>query len=654
MIVSGLMHWKNTAIRAVLKILSVPEMGALIPLIGFALLFNYIRSDFLAPDNIPHLIRANVSLGIVIVGSSILMIAGEIDLSVGSVATLCGAMAAWAMKDLGIAPHLAVIISLAIAMLAGLINGILTVKVGVPAFFTTLGMFFVARGLSLVITEGKVIFPLPASFNAWGSGESLGQFWSVWIFLGLVLVADILMRRTTWGAAIYATGGNRRAAQVAGIRTDLVKILCFVLCSTLAGIAGILATAHLESYQLEIGLGWELDAIASAVIGGCSLFGGIGTIAGAAIGVFVMQVLKSGIAMSAANANLQTVLIGMIMLAAVVVDVVRRRGKQYREPEAEQIAVVGGLRKWLRVPELGILGLLVTLTLVFGAFKPVFLEPSTFATLLRAGAYVAIISVGWTFLLVAGEIDLSVGATAAFSSVFCALLMTEYGWSILPSVLTALLVGTVIGLINGLVSVKVGVPAFITTIAMAFILQGLALLVSGGYPVYPLPEDFNSFGNANPAGVSWAFWIAAALVILGQIVLSRTIWGARVSATGGNKMAARVAGINTDRVKIVCFTLVGTLAALAGILAMARVNRGEATLGMGWNLDVIAGVALGGGSLSGGLGTVAGAFMGVLVMQVLRGGIVMTGLNYFWQSVAVGLVMLLAVTVDNLGKRRRG
>ncbi|MBN1317762.1 MAG: ABC transporter permease, partial [Anaerolineales bacterium] len=358
-------------------------------------------------------------------------------------------------------------------------------------------------------------------------------------------------------------------------------------------------------------------------------------------------------AMSAANANLQTVLIGMIMLAAVIVDVIRRRGKLYREQGAEQIAAIGGLRKWLRVPELGILSVLVGLTLIFGAFKPVFLEPATFATLLRAGAYMTIISVGWTFLLVAGEIDLSVGAAAGFSAAVCALLMSMYGWPILPSVLAGLLVGAVVGLTNGLVSVKIGVPAFITTLAMAFILQGFSLLVTKGYPVYPLPDAFNAFGSANPGGVSWAFWIAVALVILGSLTLRRTIWGARASATGGNKLAARVAGINTDRVKIVCFMLVGILSALAGILAMARANRGEVTLGANWNLDVIAGVALGGGSLSGGLGTVIGAFIGVVTMQILRAGVVMTGLNYFWQSVAVGVVMLLAVAVDSMGKRRR-
>ncbi|MBN1315174.1 MAG: ABC transporter permease, partial [Anaerolineales bacterium] len=267
-------------------------MGALIPLIGFALLFNSIRSDFLAADNIPFLLRTNASLGIIVVGFSVLMIAGEIDLSVGAVAGLCGAVAAWAMRDFGIAPHLAIIISLTVAALAGLINAMLTVKVGVPAFFATLGMLFVGRGLSLVITKGATIYPLPESFNALGSGASLGQFWSVWFFLGLVIVADIFMRKTTWGAAIYATGGNRPAAQVAGIATDRVKIISFVLCSVFAGIAGLLTTAHLQSYQIEAGQGWELDAIASAVIGGCSLFGGIGTVAGAAIGVLIMQVLR--------------------------------------------------------------------------------------------------------------------------------------------------------------------------------------------------------------------------------------------------------------------------------------------------------------------------------------------------------------------------
>jgi ribose transport system permease protein len=209
------------------------------------------------------------------------------------------------------------------------------------------------------------------------------------------------------------------------------------------------------------------------------------------------------------------------------------------------------------------------------------------------------------------------------------------------------------GLINGLMTVKVGLPAFIATLSMLFVARGVNYVITEGYPVYPLPPAVEELGAARPLGLSWAFVIFIALVIIGDFVLRRTILGSMVTATGGNKQAAQVAGINTDRVKISAFILTGTLAALSGILVMASIKTGEPQIGVAWELDVIASVIIGGTSLFGGVGTVLGTLLGAILMQVVRSGLVIVGVSAYWQNVAIGVLLVAAAAVDAVRRRTR-
>jgi ribose transport system permease protein len=313
----------------------------------------------------------------------------------------------------------------------------------------------------------------------------------------------------------------------------------------------------------------------------------------------------------------------------------------------------GVWRKLLSVPELGILIPLLAVTGIFAAINPVLLTTNNLTALLRALSFIGIIAVGQTFLMVSGELDLSVGSVAGLCAIVAAWLMKTAGWPVPVAIAATLLLGASIGLVNGLLAVRVGLPAFIVTLGMLYIARGANYLICAGYPIYPLPDSLKNFGAAEPLGISWSFLIFFCLVLLGDFLLRRTVFGRKIAATGGNREVAHIAGINTHAVKIACYMLTGALAAFGGILLMAQIAVGQPEVGQGWELDVIAGVVIGGVSLFGGVGTVAGTFLGLLLMQVIRTGLVLTNVNTHWQTVSVGAIMIAAVAFDLLRRRAK-
>jgi ribose transport system permease protein len=307
----------------------------------------------------------------------------------------------------------------------------------------------------------------------------------------------------------------------------------------------------------------------------------------------------------------------------------------------------------MAVQELGIGVSLLLLVGVFSLISPSLLTPNSMATILRALAFVGIVAVGQTLLMIAGELDLSVGSVAGLCAIVAAWLMTKQAWPLPLALLAGLLAGGGIGLVNGLLAVRARIPAFIVTLGMLYIARGLNYLLCAGYPIYPLPSPLVAMGKAAPLGVSWAFFAFLGIAVVGQFVLSKTVYGRAIYATGGNCEVARIAGIHTDGVKMSCYVLTSTLAALAGILLMAQLNVGQPEIGTGWELEVIASIVIGGVSLFGGVGNVTGTALGLLLMQLVRSGLVMSRVNTHWQTVAVGCIMIAAVGLDLLRRRAR-
>lgn len=307
---------------------------------------------------------------------------------------------------------------------------------------------------------------------------------------------------------------------------------------------------------------------------------------------------------------------------------------------------------FIAIGEVGVLAAMALLIVFFWLLEPAFLSERNIRAILNVVSFVGIIAIGQTILLVAGEFDLSVGSVAGLSAVVAAKLMTAAALPVTVAILGGIGVGAAIGLLNGVIVVRLGIPAFIQTLGMLFIGQGLIQVVTGGYPVYPLPETINEIGSADLAfGLGWSFAFFIVAAILADFVLRRTVLGRNIYATGGNQEVARLVGINTNAYKIGAFIVVGALSAIAGMFVMADLGSGGTSIGSGWELTVIAGVVVGGVSLFGGAGTVAGGVVGILMLKVVQSGLVVIGVNSNWQQIAVGVIMVMAVGLDIVRRR---
>jgi ribose transport system permease protein len=307
----------------------------------------------------------------------------------------------------------------------------------------------------------------------------------------------------------------------------------------------------------------------------------------------------------------------------------------------------GFFYRLLAVPELGVIVALISCAAIFQTFNSVFLSSAVMGSIVQAVTFVSIIAVGQAFLLISGVFDLSVGAVAGLVAVSSGKLMTSMGWPVWAALLGGLALGAALGAINGFMVTRAGVPAFIQTLGMMFVAQGLIQVVSKGYPVYPLPELMTTIGESSFFfGLGWNALIWVAVCIVGDFVIRKTSIGRNLYVIGGNPEVAKIVGINVQKYQMNCFILAGTLSALSGILVMATLSAGAPSIGGGWELTVIAGTVVGGVSLFGGVGTIAGAVMGVLLIQFVQSGLVTSGLSPNFQLIAVGSILVLAVFLD--------
>ncbi len=306
-------------------LLSRPEISALVMLLVVVTGFAVYAPQFISTGNTRVILFAVPELGILALGTGILMIAGEFDLSVGSVFALVPMVIVILMGKLGIDPALAICLGLLVAILVGYLNGWITLTFGIPSFVTTLGMLFIARSIATVLSGGFPP-PFPANTPTGLFVADLGLFRSsmLW-FLAFIVLLGVMLHRTNLGNWIYATGGQRQAADDMGIDTRRVKLFCFMLCSFLAGFAGMITTFRLRSALPSLGEGLELQAIAANVIGGTALTGGIGSVAGFVIGTFLIRVIDNGLVMARIDANWFRLAIGTLTILAVILNITLRR-----------------------------------------------------------------------------------------------------------------------------------------------------------------------------------------------------------------------------------------------------------------------------------------------------------------------------------------
>ena len=302
------------------KAARLPRASALLILIAVGAIFSFLSSNFLTASNLTNIALQTSLVGIVTIGMTLTMLMAGIDLSVGSVAAFVGALAAGFMSQNGWPIPLAILAGIGAGVVLGGVNGLLSVYGRLPPFVATLAMLGIARGLTLVYTEGKPIAGLDRAFTFWGTGK-LGPIpVPVAVWLVVLIIFHLILRYTRFGLHIYAIGGNEETARLAGVRINFTKMLVYGLSGLLAGLTGILLTARLFSAQPQMGTGLELDAIAAAVLGGVSLFGGVGNVVGACIGALIVGVLGNGLNLLGVSSYYQQVIKGVVLILAVVID----------------------------------------------------------------------------------------------------------------------------------------------------------------------------------------------------------------------------------------------------------------------------------------------------------------------------------------------
>lgn len=301
--------------------------------------------------------------------------------------------------------------------------------------------------------------------------------------------------------------------------------------------------------------------------------------------------------------------------------------------------------------QLGTLIGLFVVIFIFWLLSPYFFSTSNLVNILLQSSINAIIAVGMTFVIITAGIDLSVGSIVAFSAVILASAM-QSGIGVPIAILISLIVGTLCGLSNGLLISYGKLPAFIATLGMMSIARGTALLVTQGKPISGFAPEFRFLATGEIFSIPFPVILMIIIYIVAHIVLKKTLLGRYTYAIGGNEEASHLSGINTKIIKTTVYGISGLLSGFAGVILTARLNSAQPIAGIMYELDAIAAVVIGGTSLMGGEGKISGTLIGALIMGVLRNGLNLLGVSSFVQQIVIGAVIIIAVLVDMILKKR--
>ncbi|ACL33246.1 ABC transporter permease [Glaesserella parasuis] len=318
------------------------KMAALAGLILLVIFFSVTNDYFFTSNNIMTVGLQTSTIALIGIGATCVILTGGIDLSTGSVVALSGVAAAM-IVNAGVPVPLGMVLGILVGGICGLVNGILVTQMKLPPFIATLGMMMVARGLALYVTNAAPVSGMPESFAALGNGALFkiveegpnglpkvvfaGIPYPVIIMIFITVLFTFALTKLKVGRYIYAIGSNEEAARLSGIKTNVVKIYAYVASGLLSGLTGVILASRLVTAQPNGGVAYELDAIASAVVGGTSLMGGVGTIPGTLIGSFIIGVLRNGLNMNGVSSFVQMIVIGLVIIVAVSLDQLRQSKK---------------------------------------------------------------------------------------------------------------------------------------------------------------------------------------------------------------------------------------------------------------------------------------------------------------------------------------
>jgi len=291
-----------------------------------------------------------------------------------------------------------------------------------------------------------------------------------------------------------------------------------------------------------------------------------------------------------------------------------------------------------------LIGLLI-IVITFSFLSPVFFTSQNILNILQQSSINAAIAVGMTLVIISGGIDLSVGPTAALSAVLGATLMVA-GVPVILAIPATLGVGALCGLFSGSLVAYAGLQPFIVTLGGLSLFRAIALIFTGGNPIFGIPSEFRSFMTGELFGIPCPVIIVMVVALLAWTVMNKTPLGEYILAVGGNEEAARVAGVPVKRTKVTVYVISGVLASLASLILIGRLGAAEPTLGSLWELDAIAAAAIGGTSLMGGKGSIIGTLIGAIILGSLRTGLTLLNIQAFYQLLATGLIIIIAMLID--------
>ena len=310
--------------------LAVDKFIRYIAIVALFIIFSITANNFFTMRSILSMALQTSAITIMGIGETFAIITAGIDLSIGSVIALSGTIAVMAAIA-GIPIWLSMIIGLLVGVVCGLLNGLMITKMKLPPFIATLGMMMVARGVALTITNANA-WPAPETFGALGNGAIFGtgpQFpgisYPVLVMIAVAIIFSFILGKTRLGRYTYAVGSNEEAARRAGINVNRVKTVTYIFSGLLAALVGIILASRMTTSQPNSAIGYEMNAIAAAVIGGTSLMGGVGTIGGAVLGSFIIGILTVGLTMAGANYFMQQIVIGLVVVGAVTIDQLKGR-----------------------------------------------------------------------------------------------------------------------------------------------------------------------------------------------------------------------------------------------------------------------------------------------------------------------------------------
>ena len=296
--------------------------------------------------------------------------------------------------------------------------------------------------------------------------------------------------------------------------------------------------------------------------------------------------------------------------------------------------------------EAGLAAALLALVIFLTLASPYFMTVSNLVVVSRQIALVLIIAIGMTFVIISGQIDLSVGSVVALTSVLTGIMLVTWGLPIPLAIVLALVGGGLVGLVNGVIFANTKIPAFVVTLGMLAIARGLALGITEGRTISGMPAPFLVIGQGLFLGVPIPVWIAVVVAILAHIVLTRSTFGRLVFFLGSNEEATVLSGIRVRRVKIAIFVIASTLAALSSVIETARLSVGQPAAGNGYELVAIGAVVIGGASLFGGEGSILGTVLGATLLALIQNGLILLGISAYWQQVFSGTIIILAVGLN--------